>query len=41
VTNLTNKLYATGALNFVSGFGTLERSVAPPRQWGVRIRKNF
>lgn len=41
VTNLTNKLYATSALNFVSGFGTLERSVAPPRLWGVAVRKNF
>jgi len=40
-TNLTNKLYTTGALDLVSGFGTLEQSVAPPRQWGVTVRKNF
>ncbi len=40
-TNLTNKVYSTGALNFVEGFGTNELSIAPPREWGVTVRKNF
>lgn len=40
-TNLTNKVYATSALNLVSGFGTDELSIAPPREWGVSVRKKF
>ncbi|MEI9964022.1 MAG: TonB-dependent receptor [Caulobacteraceae bacterium] len=41
VTNLTNKVYSTSALNLVDGFGTDELSIAPPREWGVTVRKNF
>lgn len=40
-TNLTNKLYSTGDLNFVEGFGTNEASIAPPREWGVTVRRTF
>ena len=40
-TNLTNKVYSTGALDLIDGFGTGELSVAPPREWGVTARRSF
>ncbi|WEK46135.1 MAG: TonB-dependent receptor [Candidatus Andeanibacterium colombiense] len=40
-TNLTNKVYSTGALDLIDGFGTGELSIAPPREWGVTARRSF
>jgi iron complex outermembrane receptor protein len=40
-TNLTDKVYSTGALDLIDGFGTGELSIAPPREWGVSVRRSF
>ncbi len=41
VTNLSNKVYYTSITNQRDSFGTAYGSIAPPRQYGVTVRRNF
>lgn len=39
--NLTNKEYFYGKLSLVGFFGREQGNVAPPREWGIKVRKDF
>jgi iron complex outermembrane receptor protein len=41
VTNLTNKYYNYGKLSLESVLGFDQANPAPPREWGLSIRRNF
>ncbi len=40
-TNITNKRYAVGKLDFYNSFSTVEASWGRPREWGVSVKKRF
>jgi iron complex outermembrane recepter protein len=40
-TNLTDKLYSTGKLDFYSNFSTVESSFGRPREVGISVKKKF
>jgi iron complex outermembrane receptor protein len=41
VTNLTNKLYYTTKQDQLNQYGAATGTVAPPREWGVTVRRSF
>lgn len=40
-TNLTNKVYFNGMLSLVTVLGREQGNVAPPRQWGLALKRSF
>jgi iron complex outermembrane recepter protein len=40
-TNLTNRLYLNGALDFLESLGTNEGQYGRPREWAVSVKKKF
>jgi iron complex outermembrane receptor protein len=40
-TNLTNKLYLQGALDFLESLGTLEGQYGRPREWAITVKRKF
>jgi len=40
-TNLTNRLYLNGALDFFESLGTNEGQYGRPREWAVSVKKRF
>jgi len=40
-TNLTNRLYLNGALDFLESLGTNEGQYGRPREWGISVKKRF
>jgi iron complex outermembrane receptor protein len=40
-TNLTDKLYSVGKLDFYNSFSTVESSWGRPREWGISVKKRF
>jgi iron complex outermembrane receptor protein len=41
VTNLTNRVYYTNALDLTAIGGDATANIAPPREWGLTLRHNF
>ena len=40
-TNLTDKLYSVGKLDFYNSFSTVESSWGRPREWGLSVKRTF
>jgi iron complex outermembrane receptor protein len=40
-TNLTDEVYFNGKLSLVTVLGREQRNVAPPRQWGLSLKRSF
>jgi hypothetical protein len=40
-TNLTDEVYFNGKLSLVTVLGREQGNVAPPRQWGLSLKRSF
>jgi hypothetical protein len=40
-TNLNDQLYFNGKLSLITVLGREQGNVAPPRQWGLAIKRSF